>query len=358
MRQHLQFPDGAIPPKTVNGIGPDESGNIELTLQEGTVTSVNGNLPNDSGAVTIPEASTSAAGLMAAADKTKLENTVSKAELEQVSFGDWISFNPSGIVFITHNFNNADAPGIVQLKDSDGNLYELNRRVKFNANQIQIDYTGFEVSGTHKIRFYRSDASMIELELPGGAVASYDNYTGGVWTDSTGSGHDLNAAGTVTAGSDGGAVFNDSADLLTPNTPWNLTAGANTVSIVLKTSNSNTAFLSTASDVQYGYYNNHLCAGSNAYQLNTVSLDTLDDTKPVHWVFVRNGSEITYYLNGVKLNAQSTDSWSVTPTDAIGTVDTRYPFNGTVYHVAVYDRTLTDDEAVQCFAYVKEKYNL
>ena len=30
MRQHLQFPDGAIPIKTVNGIGPDESGNVTI----------------------------------------------------------------------------------------------------------------------------------------------------------------------------------------------------------------------------------------------------------------------------------------------------------------------------------------
>lgn len=75
MRQHLQFPDGSIPPKTVNGVSPDAEGNIELSIGEGNVTSVNGNLPDDSGAVTIPDATTATSGLMSASDKTKLENT-------------------------------------------------------------------------------------------------------------------------------------------------------------------------------------------------------------------------------------------------------------------------------------------
>lgn len=357
MRQHLQFPDGAIPPKTVNGIGPDESGNIELTLQEGTVTSVNGNLPNDSGAVTIPEASTSAAGLMAAADKTKLENTVSKAELEQVSFGDWISFNPSGIVFITHNFNNADAPGILQLRDNNGHPYELGCRTQFSANQITIDYSGLELSGTHTMRFFRSDASMIDLMMPDGAVALYENYTGGTWTDSTGGGHDLTATGTITA-SDGGAVFDSSSDKFTPASTWDLTAGANTVSLVLEAEKSNMVFMSVADDVQYGYYNNGFTTGSNSVTSDTVSLNTLDVSKPAHWVFVRNGSNTTYYLNGVLLPNKSTDSWSVNPVDGIGSVDTRYPFTGTIYHVAVYDAQLTADQVQQCWMYVKKTYNL
>lgn len=43
MRQHLQFPDGAIPIKTVNGIGPDESGNV--TIETGGVVDESRLLP-------------------------------------------------------------------------------------------------------------------------------------------------------------------------------------------------------------------------------------------------------------------------------------------------------------------------
>lgn len=357
MRQHLQFPDGAIPPKTVNGIGPDESGNIELTLQEGTVTSVNGNLPNDSGAVTIPEASTSAAGLMAAADKTKLENTVSKAELEQVSFGDWISFTPSGTVVITHNFNDADAPGVLQLRDDAGHPYTLDRRVQYSDNLISINYAGLELTGLHKVRFFRSTTAMIDRTMPTGAAALYENYTGGTWLDSTGGGHDLNAAGTITA-SNGGAVFDSSDDLFTPATAWDMTTGAYTISLVMQTSKTNSVFLGISGDVQYGYYNSNFIAGASSITTNYVSLSTVSESTPVHWLIVRNGSTTEYYLNGTKLDSAGTDYYSNTPTDGLGHVDSRYPFNGTVYHLALYNTILNAEQLVQCWSYVSDKYNL
>lgn len=308
----------------------DETGEIS-DIGAGTVKSVNGQLPDESGNVTI--------------------------ETGGVGFGEWIEFTPADIVVVTHNFNDADAPGILQLRDNNGHPYELGCRTQFSANQITIDYSGLELSGTHTMRFFQSDASMIVLVMPEGAVALYENYTGGTWTDSTGGGHDLTAAGTITA-SDGGAVFDSSSDKFTPTSTWDLTAGANTVSLVLEAEKSNMVFMSVADDVQYGYYNNGFTTGSNSVTSDTVSLDTLDVSKPVHWVFVRNGSNTTYYLNGVLLSNKSTDAWSVDPVDGIGSVDTRYPFTGTIYHVAVYDAQLTADQVQQCWTYVKKTYNL
>ena len=242
MRQHLQFPDGSIPPKTVNGVSPDAEGNIELSIGEGNVTSVNGNLPDDSGAVTIPDATTATSGLMSASDKTKLENTASKTDLEALSFGEWISFTPSGTVVITHNFNDADAPGVLQLRDDAGRPYALDRRIQYSDNLISINYAGLELTGLHKVRFFRSATSMIDRTMPTGAAALYENYTGGTWLDSTGGGHDLNAAGTITA-SNGGAVFDSSDDLFTPATTWDMTTGAYTISLVMQTSKTNSVFL-------------------------------------------------------------------------------------------------------------------
>ena len=357
MRQHLQFPDGSIPPKTVNGVSPDAEGNIELSIGEGNVTSVNGNLPDDSGAVTIPDATTATSGLMAASDKTKLENTASKTDLEALSFGEWISFTPSGTVVITHNFNDADAPGVLQLRDDAGHPYTLDRRIQYSDNLISINYAGLELTGLHKVRFFRSTTAMIDRTMPTGAAALYENYTGGTWLDSTGGGHDLNAAGTITA-SNGGAVFDSSDDLFTPATAWDMTTGAYTISIVMQASKTNSVFLGISGDVQYGYYNSNFIAGANSITTNYVSLSTVPESTPVHWLIVRNGSTTEYYLNGTKLDSAGTDYYSNTPTDGLGHVDSRYPFNGTVYHLALYNTILNAEQLVQCWSYVSDKYNL
>lgn len=357
MRQHLQFPDGAVPPKTVNGISPDDSGNIELTIGSGSVTNVNGNLPDDTGTVTLPNASETTAGLLSAPDKTKLDNTASKNDLLKVSLGEWISFTPSGTVLITHNFNDANAPGILQLRDENKQFYQLDRRIQYTDNQISINYAGLNLAGIHTARFFRSATSMINRTMPDGATAFYEDYTGGTWLDSTGGGYDLTAAGTITASS-GGAVFDSSDDLFTPASAWGLTTGANTISIVLQTTKSNSVFLGIAGDVQYGYYNNNFICGSSAVTSQYVSLDTADVSKPVHWMIVRNGSNTSYYLNGISLNTTGTDNYSKTPIDGLGQVDSRYQFAGTVYHLALYNTILTAEQLMQCWNYVSGKYSL
>ena len=305
MRQHLQFPDGSIPPKTVNGQLPDESGNVTV---------------------------------------------------ETNAFGEWIIFEPSGQVMLTHNFNDRFAVGILQLLDADGRIYSLNDRVTYNTNYINIDYTGLSLTGTHKARFFNSSASMGGLQPPTGALALYENYSGGNWTDSSGNGYDLTASGSITA-QNGEAYFPDATGKLLAATNWPL--GNNVTFSVVVSAQDRVCWFGCSKGILGVFDNGFTFGKTNTSYGHSAQIPMAVLSGKFHLLMTLNGTSVQYYLNGEQMELSGTDNWTTATVDGLGNVYANYPFtNHTIAHCAIYNSTLTAEDISQCWNYVKAKYNL
>lgn len=302
---------------------------------KGTVKSVNGVEPDAGGNVTI--------------------ETGGGGGGESSSFGEWIPIEPAGEVVVAHNFNDSFAPGVLQL-ETGGKLYNIDSRVKFNTNDIVIDFTGLELEGEHNARFFGSLASMANLEMPAGAVARYEDYTGSMWSDTSGNSKNLNPSGTVNQ--DGGAaVFPDSSGKLTCSSGFGLTSTA-TICMVISAPDGNSCWL-TCELGTIGLYNNTFNFGNtSSYFAASADVGTaMQPGKVVNLVITVNGSNINYYLNNVKLGLGSTDRWE-TPVEAtLGNVYDRYPFSGgKIFQCVIYDSVLTESDIARCYRYAKHKY--
>ena len=295
---------------------------------ENIVQSVNGNKPDASGNVTIE---TGGGG-------------------EASSFGEWIPIDPSGEVVITHNFNDAFAPGVLQLENIDS-------RVKFNANDIIIDFTGLELAGEHRARFFGSLASMAKLDMPVGAVARYEDYTGSPWSDTSGNSRDLTSSGTVNQ-EGGAAVFTDNTGKLTCNAGFGLSSTA-TVCMVASVPESGTCWFACELGV-FGVFESALSLGDrNRYYIKSADISTiLQPNKPASIIFTLNGNNINYYVNNVKLELGEMDFWDQDVDSALGNVyPSRYPFaGGKIFQCVIYDSVLTESDIARCYRYAKHKY--
>lgn len=300
---------------------------------ENIVQSVNGNKPDASGNVTIE---TGGGG-------------------ESSSFGEWIPFEPTGQVVIAHNFNDAFAPGVLQL-ETGGKLYNIDSRVKFNANDIIIDFTGLELAGEHNARFFGSLASMANIDMPVGAVARYEDYTGSTWSDTSGNSRNLTSSGTVNQ-EGGAAVFPDSSGKLTCSSGFGLTSTA-TICMVLSAPAGNSCWL-TCELGTIGLYNNTFNFGntSSSFAASADVGTAMQAGKVVNVIVTVNGSNINYYLNNVKLGLGSTDRWETSVEATLGNVYDRYPFTGgKIFQCVIYDSGLTESDIACCYRYAKHKY--
>lgn len=300
----------------------------EIGGGSGTVKSVNGQLPDESGNVTI----------------------------ETNAFGEWINFEPSGQVMLTHNFNDRFAVGILQLLDADGRIYSLNDRVTYNTNYINIDYTGLLLTGTHKARFFNSSASMGGFQPPAGALALYENYSGGNWADSSGNGYDLTASGSITA-QNGEAFFPDATGKLLAATNWPL--GNNVTFSVVVSAQDRVCWFGCSKGI-LGIYNNGFTFGkTNALHGHSAQIPTAVLSGKFHLLMTLNGTSVQYYLNGEQMELSGTDNWTTATVDGLGNVYTNYPFTShTIAHCAIYNSILTAEDISKCWNYVKAKYNL
>ena len=274
---------------------------------------------------------------------------------ESSSFGEWIPIDPSGEVVINHNFNDAFAPGVLQL-ETGGKLYNIDSRVKFNTNDIIIDFTGLELEGEHNVRFFGSLASMANIDMPVGAIARYEDYTGNAWADASGNSRNLNSSGTVNQ--DGGAaVFPDSSGKLTCSSGFGLTSTA-TICMVISAPDGNSCWL-TCELGTIGLYNNTFNFGNTSSDF-AASADVgtaMQPGKVVNLVITVNGSNINYYLNNVKLGLGSTDRWETQVEATLGNVYDRYPFSGgKIFQCVIYDSVLTESDIARCYRYAKHKY--
>lgn len=300
----------------------------EIGGGSGTVKSVNNQLPDESGNVTV----------------------------ETNAFGEWISFEPSGQVMLTHNFNDRFAVGILQLLDADGRIYSLNDRVTYNTNYINIDYTGLSLTGSHKARFFNSSASMGGLQPPTGALALYENYSGGNWADSSGNGYDLTASGSITA-QNGEAYFPDATGKLLAATNWPL--GNNVTFSVVVSAKNRVCWFGCSKGI-LGIYNKGFTFGkTNASYGHSAQIPTAVLSGKFHLLMTLNGTAVQYYLNGEQMELSGTDDWTTATVDGLGNVYANYPFTShTIAHCAIYNSILTAEDISKCWNYVKAKYNL
>lgn len=299
------------------------------------VQSVNGNKPDASGNVTIETGGG-----------------------ESSSFGEWIPIEPAGEVVIVHNFNDAFAPGVLQL-ETGGNLYNIDSRVKFNTNDIIIDFTGLELAGEHRARFFGSLASMANLDMPAGAVARYEDYTGNAWNDTSGNSRNLNSSGTVNQ--DGGAaVFPDSSGKLTCNSGFGLSSQA-TVCMVVSVPEGSTCWFACELGV-FGVFESALSLGDrNRYYTKSADISTiLQPNKPANIIFTVNGNNISYYVNNVKLDLGEMDFWDQDVESALGNVyPHKYPFaGGKIFQCVIYDSILAESDIARCYRYAKHKFGI
>lgn len=307
---------------------PQTVGEWSKLNKSALVQSVNGQLPDASGNVTV----------------------------ETNAFGEWINFEPSGQVMLTHNFNDRFAVGILQLLDADGRIYSLNDRVTYNTNYINIDYTGLLLTGTHKARFFNSSASMGGLQPPTGALALYENYSGGNWADSSGNGYDLTASGSITA-QNGEAFFPDATGKLLAATNWPL---GNKVTFSVVVSAQDRVCWFGCSKGILGIYNNGFTFGKTDTPYgHSAQIPTAVLSGKFHLLMTLNGTSVQYYLNGEQMELSGTDYWTTATVDGLGNVYTKYPFTShTIAHCAIYNSILTAEDISKCWNYVKAKYNL
>lgn len=116
-----------FPPAAHTHVIADVTGLNDALTAAGTVKSVNGNAPNDSGEVTIPDATASKSGLMSASDKTKLNGL--SAAAGTVTSVNGINPDSAGSVTLytrtvasNESVNNIDTPGTYYVDAGAGGL--------------------------------------------------------------------------------------------------------------------------------------------------------------------------------------------------------------------------------------------
>ena len=193
-------PDSFTPSAHTHAIA-DVTGLSDALEAAGTVKSVNGNNPNTSGAVTIPTATTSAAGLMSAADKTKL-NGLAASTVVSVN---GISPDGSGNIVLNaksvasnESVNNVTEPGTYYVDSGAGGLplngYAGGDYMMDVIHYESAEYTVQRLTGIYNggIQYMRTQlggsaswspwASPFDLINGGGSNASEDRMSGWFWT--------------------------------------------------------------------------------------------------------------------------------------------------------------------------------
>lgn len=193
-------PDSFTPSAHTHAIA-DVTGLSDALEAAGTVKSVNGNNPNASGAVTIPTATTSAAGLMSAADKTKLNGLAASTAVSV----NGISPDGSGNIVLNaksvasnESVNNVTEPGTYYVDSGAGGLplngYAGGAYMMDVIHYESAEYTVQRLTGTYNcnIQYMRTQrggsaswspwASPFDLINGGGSNASEDRMSGWFWT--------------------------------------------------------------------------------------------------------------------------------------------------------------------------------
>ena len=193
-------PDSFTPSAHTHAIA-DVTGLSDALEAAGTVKSVNGNNPNVSGAVTIPTATTSAAGLMSAADKTKLNGLAASTAVTV----NGISPDGSGNIVLNaksvasnESVNNVTEPGTYYVDSGAGGLplngYAGGAYMMDVIHYESAEYTVQRLTGTYNcnIQYMRTQrggsaswspwASPFDLIDGGGSNAIEDRMSGWFWT--------------------------------------------------------------------------------------------------------------------------------------------------------------------------------
>lgn len=193
-------PDSFTPSAHTHAIA-DVTGLSDALEAAGTVKSVNGNNPNASGAVTIPTATTSAAGLMSAADKTKLNGLAASTAVSV----NGISPDGSGNIVLNaksvasnESVNNVTEPGTYYVDSGAGGLplngYAGGDYMMDVIHYESAEYTVQRLTGIYNcgIQYMRTQlggsaswspwASPFDLIDGGGSNASEDRMSGWFWT--------------------------------------------------------------------------------------------------------------------------------------------------------------------------------
>lgn len=193
-------PDSFTPSAHTHAIA-DVTGLSDALEAAGTVKSVNGNNPNASGAVTIPTATTSAAGLMSAADKTKLNGLAASTAVSV----NGISPDGSGNIVLNaksvasnESVNNVTEPGTYYVDSGAGGLplngYAGGDYMMDVIHYESAEYTVQRLTGIYNcgIQYMRTQlggsaswspwASPFDLINGGGSNASEDRMSGWFWT--------------------------------------------------------------------------------------------------------------------------------------------------------------------------------
>lgn len=193
-------PDSFTPSAHTHAIA-DVTGLSDALEAAGTVKSVNGNNPNALGAVTIPTATTSAAGLMSAADKTKLNGLAASTAVSV----NGISPDGSGNIVLNaksvasnESVNNVTEPGTYYVDSgADGlplNGYAGGAYMMDVIHYESAEYTVQRLTGIYNcgIQYMRTQlggsaswspwASPFDLINGGGSNASEDRMSGWFWT--------------------------------------------------------------------------------------------------------------------------------------------------------------------------------
>lgn len=173
----------------------------DIPAPTGVVLSVNGNTPNIAGAVTIPDATSSAAGLMSAADKTKLNGLAASTAVSV----NGISPDGSGNIVLNaksvasnESVNNVTEPGTYYVDSGAGGLplngYAGGAYMMDVIHYESAEYTVQRLTGTYNcnIQYMRTQrggsaswspwASPFDLIYGGGSNAIEDRMSGWFWT--------------------------------------------------------------------------------------------------------------------------------------------------------------------------------
>lgn len=193
-------PDSFPPSAHMHAI-VDVTGLNDALEAAGTVKSVNGNNPNASGAVTIPTATTSAAGLMSAADKTKLNglaaSTVVSVNGNLPDGSGNIVLNAKSVAS-NESVNNVTEPGTYYVDSGAGGLplngYAGGDYMMDVIHYESAEYTVQRLTGIYNggIQYMRTQlggsaswspwASPFDLINGSGSNASEDRMSGWFWT--------------------------------------------------------------------------------------------------------------------------------------------------------------------------------
>ena len=180
-------------------------------------------------------------------------------------------------------------------------------------------------------------------------LALFDGLTPGetenVWEDISGNGNNFNLQDV--SYKDNGMYFNGSSSYATINTPI-VTGNNETVELLIKPLNTNNQviYLGDSSEkIEFGVYSGYIIVGTT--RTNTFNLPSdYADGKIKHIAITYDNGDYEVYYNGTKLEKRSNlDYWGTLSNTRLGRDGgSGSIYNGYIYGIKIYDRTLKTDE--------------